>query len=166
MKDIIIDAKTSIDLDMNINAIDQANINSLIYLDIKPFDKVNIIYSNNKIFSGIVTDTELNIAFGQKNYSYTVNSPLFLLKKTKIENSYTTFLQLFLKQCCDMCNLYLDYRLDKNPIMAVEKIDYFSMLKKSVIYTKNYNTRFYIDYENNKLVFTDKTDGFYNKIKK
>ena len=155
MTDIIIDEKTSIDLDMSINSIDQANINSLQDLNIKPFDKVRVLWNDNIIFSGICVDAAMNVSVGQLNYSYTINSPLFLLQKTNIENSHTSNLQLFLKKCCDICEIGLDYRLSTNPVIAVEETDYFSMLRKSVIYTKNNNTRFYMDYENNKLILDE-----------
>jgi len=166
MIEIIIDESISLDLDMSINSIDQATVNSLKDLNIKPFDWVRIIWNGQTLFSGICVDANMNIAFGQLNYSYTINSPLFLLQKHNIERSYTTYLQLFLKKCCDICDLELDYRLNINPLIVTEKTDYFSMLKKSVIYTKNYNTRFFVDYENNKLVFTDTEDSAYPKNKK
>ena len=165
MIEIIIDKYVSVNLDMSINAIDQATINSLKDLHIKPFDEVQIKWNDNILFTGICTDSSLDLSFGQKEYNYTINSPLFLLQKNNIEVPYTTFLQLFLKKCCDICNINLDYKLDKNPLIYVEEGNYFDMLRKSVIYTKNYNARFYMDYSNNKLIFTDKTEGTYPKIK-
>jgi len=165
MQEIIIDDAISVDLDMSINAIDQATINSLKDLNIKPFDEVKLIWGDSTLFCGICVDAGLNMTFGQQNYTYTINSPLFLLQKTNIEVPYTTFLQLFLKKCCSICNIDLDYQLDKNPLIYVEEGNYFDALKKSIIYTKNYNARFYMDYLNNKLIFTDKTEGTYPKVK-
>ena len=62
--------------------------------------------------------------------------------------------------------LELDYQFSTNPLIYIEEGKYFDALKKCILYTKNYNTRFYVDYERNKLVFTDKMSDFYEYIPK
>lgn len=60
----------------------------------------------------------------------------------------------------------LDYQLDSNPLIYIEESSYFDALKKCILYTKNYNTRFYVDYEYNSLIFTDKISGQHPKEEK
>lgn len=165
MTDIIIDTSMSIDADYSINAIDQCTVNSLKNLNLKPFDEVVVKWNDNVLFSGYVIDARLNTAFGQQQYEYTINNPLWILQQQQT-TAKTTFLQLFLKECADLCNLQLDYQLTTNPLIYVEAGAYFNALKKSILYTKNYNTRFYVDYQNNTLVFTDKTNNLHPKIEK
>ena len=155
----------SIDVQYSINSIDQCTINSLKDLQLAPFDEVEVLWGDNKIFSGYIIDAVLNRSFGQQNYEYTVNSPLWILGQQQTE-AKTTFLQVFVKECADLCNLQLDYQLNINPLINVNEGTYFNELKKVLVYTKNYNTRFYVDYSADSLIFTDKTIGFHPKIEK
>jgi len=165
MKTIVIDKSMSIDIEFSINAIDQCDINSLKDLQLQPFDQVEILWNDKKIFMGFCIDARLTQSFGQQQYEYTINSPLWILSQQKTE-AKTTYLQLFLKECADLCNLQLDYQIETNPLIYVEEGTYFDALKKCILFTKNYNTRFYVDYSDNKLVFTDKIAGLHNKIEK
>ena len=165
MKTIIIDNSISINAQYSINAIDQCNINSLKNLNIQPFDEVEVIWEDKILFSGYVIDNRLDTSFGQQNYEYTINSPLWILGQKQTE-AKTSFLQLYAKECADLCNLNLDYKLNVNPLINVNEGTYFDALKKVLIYTKNYNVRFYVDYSTNSLVFTDKTTGIYPKVLK
>ena len=155
----------SIDVQYSINSIDQCNINSLKNLNLQPFDEVEVLWNDNKIFCGYIIDARLDKSFGQQNYEYTINSPLWILGQQKTE-AKTSFLQIFAKECADLCNLELDYKLNVNPLINIEEGTYFDELKKVLIYTKNYNVRFYVDYANNLLIFTDKTIGFHPKTEK
>jgi hypothetical protein len=147
----------SMDISYSINSIDQCNTNSLKDLGLKPFDIVAVLWGNNIIFIGYIIDNRLDNSFGNQNYEYTINSPLWILGQ-KQTTAKTSFLQLYAKECADLCRLELDYRLNNNPLINVEEGTYFDALKKVLIYTKNYNVRFYVDYENAKLVFTDDTE--------
>lgn len=155
----------SVDIEYSINAIDQCNITSLKDLQIQPFDQCIILWNDKIIFRGYCIDARLSQSFGQQQYEYTINSPLWILSQQKT-TAKTTFLQIFLKECCNLCNLELDYQLDSNPLIYIEESSYFDALKKCILYTKNYNTRFYVDYEYNSLIFTDKISGQHPKEEK
>jgi len=162
MKTIIVDKSMSVDIEYSINAIDQCNITSLKDLQIQPFDSVEVIWNDKTIFRGYCIDARLSQAFGQQQYEYTINSPLWILSQQKTD-AKTTFLQLFLQECCDLCDLELDYQFSTNPLIYIEEGKYFDALKKCILYTKNYNTRFYVDYSTRSLVFTNKITGFHPK---
>ena len=154
---ITYDKSMSMDISYSINSIDQCNTNSLKDLGLKPFDIVAVLWESNVLFLGYIIDNRLDTSFGNQNYEYTINSPLWILGQKQTE-AKTSFLQLYAKECADLCNLELDYRLNVNPLININEGTYFDALKKVLIYTKNYNVRFYVDYENAKLVFTDDTE--------
>jgi hypothetical protein len=154
---ITYDKSMSMDISYSINSIDQCNTNSLKDLGLKPFDIVAVLWESNVLFLGYIIDNRLDTSFGNQNYEYTINSPLWILGQKQTE-AKTSFLQLYAKECADLCNLELDYKLNVNPLINIGNGTYFNELKKVLVYTKNYNVRFYVDYENGKLVFTDDTE--------
>lgn len=84
MKTIVIDKSMSVDIEYSINAIDQCNITSLKDLQIQPFDQCIILWNDKIIFRGYCIDARLSQSFGQQQYEYTINSPLWILSQQKL----------------------------------------------------------------------------------
>ena len=87
----------SMDISYSINSIDQCNTNSLKDLGLKPFDIVAVLWESNVLFLGYIIDNRLDTSFGNQNFEYTINSPLWILGQKQTE-AKTSFLQLFAKE--------------------------------------------------------------------